>query len=256
MKIISFAVKKGGVGKTTLCKNIAYKLALENKKVLLIDLDPQATLSVQFVSDNVDTTKSIMKIFQSFKFSLKDIIQTTKYKNIDIIIGNENINQSQGIINNTFDENEKYKIATCLLDDYKNVFNNYDYVLIDYPPTMQELALNFLIVSNLIIMPINNGLGAFKGIIDLNNIINKVCRKENAKVPPYKIVFNNVKENENTVEIYELINKNNLSHFIFDTFIKHSDTFIKSENDLGNIWENSYYWRQKQAYEELIAEIM
>lgn len=121
---------------------------------------------------------------------------------------------------------------------------------------MQELALNFLIVSDLIIMPINNGLGAFKGILDLNNIINKVCRKENLKVPPYKIVFNNVKENESTIEIYELINKNKLSHFIFDTFIKHSDTFIKSENDLGNIWDSQHYWRQKNAYEKLIKEIM
>ncbi|WJG71326.1 ParA family protein [Spiroplasma ixodetis] len=58
MKMISFAVKKGGVGKTTLCKNIAYKLALKNKKILLIDLDPQATLSVQFVSDNIDINKN------------------------------------------------------------------------------------------------------------------------------------------------------------------------------------------------------
>lgn len=57
MKMISFAVKKGGVGKTTLCKNIAYKLAKDNKKVLVVDLDPQTTLSTQFVSKDVDHKK-------------------------------------------------------------------------------------------------------------------------------------------------------------------------------------------------------
>lgn len=255
MKMISFAVKKGGVGKTTLCKNVAYKFALDGAKVLVIDLNPQATLSVQFANNEIDINKSIMKIFQFFKFSIENIIQSTKYKNIDIILGNENINQAQGIINNTFNDKEKYKIGKCLLDDYKNIFDDYDYVLIDYPPTMQELALNFLIISDLIIMPINNGLGAFKGILDLNNIINKICRQENLKVPFYKIVFNNVKENDNTIEIYELINKNNLTNFIFDTIIKHSDTFIKTENKLNSIWDNNVYWRQKQAYEELIKEI-
>ncbi|WP_308149557.1 ParA family protein [Spiroplasma sp. AdecLV25b] len=49
MKMISFCNKKGGVGKTTLCKNIAYKLALENKKVLVIDLDSQGTIGCQII---------------------------------------------------------------------------------------------------------------------------------------------------------------------------------------------------------------
>ncbi|PWF94172.1 Chromosome-partitioning ATPase Soj [Spiroplasma poulsonii] len=61
MKMISFCNKKGGVGKTTLCKNVAYKLALDGAKVLLIDLDPQATLSVQFSNKNIDRNKSLNK---------------------------------------------------------------------------------------------------------------------------------------------------------------------------------------------------
>jgi len=235
MKMISFAVKKGGVGKTTLCKNVAYKLALDGAKVLLIDLDPQATLSVQFANNEIDTNKSIMKIFQSFKFSIENIIQSTKYKNIDIILGNENINQAQGIINNTFNDKEKYKIGKCLLNDYKNVFDSYDYVLIDYPPTMQELALNFLIISDLIIMPINNGLGAFKGILDLKNTLNHICRQENINVPILKIVFNNVKEDEDTIEIYKLLENEKLNNNLLQSVITNSKSFIKTENKLSNI---------------------
>jgi chromosome partitioning protein len=83
--MISFAVKKGSVGKTTLCKNIAYKLALENKKVLLLDLDPQATLLFLVLKPN------LLKIEQ--------LIQKSKYENIDIIVASEELNKSSSLIN-------------------------------------------------------------------------------------------------------------------------------------------------------------
>ncbi|WP_210378588.1 ParA family protein, partial [Borreliella garinii] len=76
------------------------------------------------------------------------------------------------------------------------------YVLIDYPPTIQELALNFLILSDLIVIPINSGSGSFKGLIDLKNTINQICRQENREAPNMKIVFNNIKDNENTKFIF------------------------------------------------------
>ncbi|WJG71452.1 chromosome partitioning protein (plasmid) [Spiroplasma ixodetis Y32] len=258
MKMISFAVKKGGVGKTTLCKNIAYKLALENKKVLLIDLDPQATLSMQFCQiSKIDENKSLIKILNAIDLiSLNKIIQQTKYKNLDIISGSENLNKSTTLINTFYSEKEKYLLSDLIYKNNQKIFDSYDYVLIDYPPTIQELALNFLILSDLIVIPINSGSGSFKGLIDLKNTINQICRQENREAPNMKIVFNNIKDNENTKFIFNWLKDEALDKNLSNNIIKNSDTFIKTENDLDSIWTNPYYWRQKQAYEELIAEIL
>ncbi|MBP1526513.1 MAG: AAA family ATPase [Spiroplasma ixodetis] len=257
MKMISFAVKKGGVGKTTLCKNIAYKLAKDNKKVLVIDLDPQATLSTQFVSKDVDQEKTIVKLITAISLiPITKVIQKSKFNNLDIIIGGEHLNKSSTLINTLFGDKDKYLISDAIYSTNKDVLDVYDYVLIDYPPTIQELALNFLILSDLVIIPINSGSGSFKGLVDLKNTLNQICRQENREVPPIKIVFNNIKDNENTSFIFNWLKDETLDKFLSNNIIKNSDIFIKTENDLDSIWDNKYYWRQKQAYEELIKEII
>jgi len=92
-----------------------------------------------------------------------------------------------------------------------------------------------LIISDLIIMPINNGLGAFKGILDLKNTLNHICRQENINVPILKIVFNNVKEDEDTIEIYKLLENEKLNNNLLQSVITNSKSFIKTENKLSNI---------------------
>ncbi|RUP71034.1 hypothetical protein D6D54_09375, partial [Spiroplasma poulsonii] len=89
----------------------------------------------------------------------------------------------------------------------------------------------------------------------LKNTLNHICRQENINVPILKIVFNNVKEDEDTIEIYKLLENEKLNNNLLQSVITNSKSFIKTENKLSNIWENIYYWRQKQAYEELIKEI-
>ncbi|UZQ30260.1 MAG: AAA family ATPase [Spiroplasma phoeniceum] len=117
MKIISFCNNKGGVGKTTLCKNVAYKLALDGTKVLLIDLDPQATLSTQLATSEVDIKKSLIKIIGALDMvDLKKLIQTTNARNVDIIIGNHELNKASALINSLFSEKDRNLIAT---DIYK-----------------------------------------------------------------------------------------------------------------------------------------
>ncbi|WP_353307253.1 hypothetical protein [Spiroplasma ixodetis] len=125
-----------------------------------------------------------------------------------------------------------------------------------YPPTVLELAMNFLIISDLIMIPINNGIGSFKVILDLKNTLNYICRQENINVPNLRIIFNNLKEDEDTIEIYKLLEEEKLNSNLSQIVITNSKSFIKTENKLNSIWENKHYWRQKNAYEELIKEIM
>lgn len=214
MKMISFAVKKGGVGKTTLCKNIAYKLALENKKILLIDLDPQATLSMQMIDDQIKVNNTLIKVIPSpDMIKLDKIIQKTKYKNIDIILGGESLNKSSDVIKNFYDEKDRFLIAEYIYKENEYIFDSYDYVLIDYPPTINDLALNFLILSDLIIIPVNDGLGSFKGLIDLKNTLNYICQKEQRKIGKILITLNNIKSDNNTQQINNEFMKINLQNY-------------------------------------------
>lgn len=196
MKMISFAVKKDGVGKTTLCKNIAYKLALENKKVLLIDLDPQATLTLNFSNPEYNKNKTLKTILtEPTMIFLNQIVQKTKYENINIIVGGENLNKTSSLINLNYpNEKEQLLLAEVIYQNNQEIFDSYDYVLIDYPPTMQELALNFLTLSDLIIVPLNDDGGCYKGLLDLKNTLNMACRILNKDIPPIKILLNNIKK--------------------------------------------------------------
>lgn len=259
MKMISFCNKKGGVGKTTICKNVAYKLAVENKKVLLIDLDPQATLTLQSASKNIKNdscmldliaTKNLLNIFK-----INNIIKPTKYKNIDIIMANESLTNSNVILNSAYNEKERLLVGDLVYEKNKEVLNNYDYILIDYPPTIQELAISFLLMSDLIIVPTNDGINSIKGIIDLKNTLAYFAKKIKKQTLPLKIIFNQVKDNKNIKIIKNNLIKNELINNIIDIIFPYSDNFKVAENELSSIWENPYYWRQKQAYDKLIKEI-
>ncbi|WJG71454.1 chromosome partitioning protein (plasmid) [Spiroplasma ixodetis Y32] len=259
MKMISFCNKKGGVGKTTLCKNVAYKFALDGKKVLLIDLDPQATLTLQSASKTTNNKNCILDLIATKNLlnivKVDSIIKSTKYKNIDIIMANESLTNSNVILNSSYNEQERLLVSDLVYETNKEIFDSYDYVLIDYPPTIQELAISFLLMSDLIIVPTNDGINSIKGIIDLKNTLNYFSEKIKKKTLPFKIIFNQVKDNKNIKVIKNNLIENNLIENIINIVFPYSDTFKVVENDLSSIWDSQYYWRQKQAYEELIKEI-
>ncbi|MBP1525999.1 MAG: ParA family protein [Spiroplasma ixodetis] len=112
MKMISFCNKKGGVGKTTLCKNIAYKFALENKKILLIDLDPQVNLTMDFAQENIKFKNSLMDIITTKNnienIEINKIIKVSKYKNIDLISAQKELTKSSLIIGTMYEKQEIY----------------------------------------------------------------------------------------------------------------------------------------------------
>lgn len=257
MKMISFCNKKGGVGKTTLCKNIAYKFASENKRILLIDLDTQASLSYLLQHENIDMSKSLHKIIASdCEININKVIQPTKYKNIDIIVGGETLRKTLPIMKEIYDSKNWYLVGLQVYKKNIEIFDSYDYVLIDYPPTTDDLSLNWLIFSDLIVVPTNCDSTSFKGILDLNNSLELIINDLKRSKPLLKIVFNNINDNDNRTKIKTWLNKYNFSNLLSHVEIKTSEIFTTSNNNFISIWENPYYWRQKQAYEELIAEIL
>ncbi len=202
------------------------------------------TLSTQFVSKKVDQ-KTIVKLITVISLvSITKVIQKSKFNNLDIIIGGEYLNKSSTLINMLFENKDRYLISDAIYSINKDVLEAYNYVLIDYPPLIQELALNFLILSDLVIIPINSGAGGFKGLVDLKNTLNQLHRQKNRRSTTTRT----------TSFIFNWLKVETLNKFLSNNIIKNSDVFIKTENDLARICDNKHYWCQKQAYEQLIKE--
>ena len=159
-KIISLANQKGGVGKTTSCVNIAASLGLLGYKVLIIDLDPQGntTSGVGIIKRGL---KGSTKELLNGEMTAREIIRETPYENLWAIPANTTLTSSEFELFD-FDENE-FRMKNAL----KEVENDFDYILIDCPPSLGRLTVNALTASNSVIVPMQCEFYALEGLSQL-----------------------------------------------------------------------------------------
>lgn len=152
-KVISIAFQKGGVGKTTTATSIATGLSMHNKKVLLIDIDPQANSSKLILADkyfqSVNYTSSICSTImdRSSLFLLK-----TRYSNLDLIPSHIGLAAADLSLAGAMDI-----VANRLKKQLDKIKNDYDYVIIDCPPALNMLTMNAFSTSDSFICPIKPG---------------------------------------------------------------------------------------------------
>ena len=179
-KIISVINQKGGVGKTTTATNLGVALAKLKKRVLLLDFDPQANLTIGmgFEPDEIENTITSMikkKVEDdNCKINITDYI--LKSENVDIIPSDIGLS---GIEMMLFNIMNRENVLKNIIEDIKD---DYDYILIDCMPSLNILPINALVASNSIIIPVQAHFYSLTGMVQLFETIQKVRRQINREL--------------------------------------------------------------------------
>ena len=223
MKIISVCNQKGGCAKTTTVVNIAAELVNLGYKVLVIDNDYQANLttSIGFKPDN----ESLVNCLRGKKTLRKTIKKCVTLEGLDIIPSNSNISNADLSL---------VKIKNCkrilrrLIEEEK-LENDYDYILIDCPPSQSITTINALVASDSILIPMEASLFNMQGLRNLSRLIRLIQQTFNKNLKVEGILLTRVDSRTKLSEKFREEIKANNNYKKFDTEIHQSSIIVKSQ---------------------------
>jgi len=249
-KIISLVNQKGGVGKTTSAINLATYLAAAGKFVLLVDLDPQGNASSGLGIDIREVGKKSLYNSMVLGEHPSQVILRTEHLGHDIIPSSQDL--AGAGIEMVHMDNREFRLYNVL----REIRTNYDYILIDSPPSLGLLTINGLVASDAIIIPVQTEYFALEGLSQLLNTINLV--KENLQ-PDLKIMGAMLTMYDKRNRLSRQVIKEVQDHFpghVFDSIIPRSVRLAEAPGFGKSILGFDAFSKGARAYRNLAREII
>ncbi len=245
MKTIAITNQKGGVGKTTTAINLGASLAVFGKKVLIIDIDPQANATSGLNAERE------MCIYHALigKKSLQSLITPTEMENLFIVPSNISLIGAEVELKNL--EN-KERILKNLLKDVKG----FDYVLIDCPPSLGFLTINALVAANSVLVPVQCEYFAMEGLAQLLHTINLIKRTFNPSLKIEGILLTMHDKRNNLSKQVEMELKRHFPKYIFKTLIPRNVRLSEAPSFGKSVISYDIKCPGSQSYLSLAKEVL
>ncbi len=248
-RIIAIANRKGGVGKTTTTVNVATAMAAAGKKVLLIDLDPQGNASTSMGVNKRGRMISSYEVLIG-EAKLSEAVVWTEIPNFSIVPSSEDLAGAE--IELVDVEKREFALKNALKEEAVN----YDYILIDCPPSLSLITINALVAANAVIVPLQCEFLALEGITDLIRNINQIKRVFNPDLELQGVVLTMYDRRNNLTQQVEEDVRNFFGKKVYQTVIPRNVKISEAPSHGKPVLIYDFKCPGSQAYISLTGEVL